>query len=41
MPLLLLLALTQLTTSAPAEALLELQDNSEPADLNPINAEVK
>ncbi|XP_023176678.1 uncharacterized protein LOC111603363 isoform X1 [Drosophila hydei] len=39
MPLLLLLALTQLTTSAPAEALLELQDNSEPADLNPINAE--
>ncbi|EDW07879.1 uncharacterized protein LOC6584922 isoform X1 [Drosophila mojavensis] len=37
--LLLLLAITQLTTSAPAEALLELQDGSEPADLNPINAE--
>ncbi|XP_043866461.1 uncharacterized protein LOC6584922 isoform X2 [Drosophila mojavensis] len=39
--LLLLLAITQLTTSAPAEALLELQDGSEPADLNPINAETK
>ncbi|TDG44031.1 hypothetical protein AWZ03_009520 [Drosophila navojoa] len=37
--LLLLLAITQLTTSAPAEAVLELQDGSEPADLNPINAE--
>ncbi|XP_030564783.1 uncharacterized protein LOC115765393 isoform X2 [Drosophila novamexicana] len=38
---LLLLATTQLTISAPAEPLFELQDSSEPAELNPINAESK
>ncbi|XP_064555200.1 uncharacterized protein LOC135440123 [Drosophila montana] len=36
---LLLLATTQLTITAPAEPLFELQESSEPAELNPINAE--
>ncbi|EDW00522.1 uncharacterized protein LOC6565184 isoform X1 [Drosophila grimshawi] len=37
--MLLLLAITQRTISAPAESTLTLQDSSEPAELNPINAE--